>query len=124
MRLEYVAKRIGLFVICVWLAASVNFVLPRVQPGRGARGAPGSFSGELWQQYLNYLANALRLDFGDSSAFYPNSVYDVIATALPWTVALLVTATLIAWVLGCLLGALVAWPRAPVLVRLIGPPVM
>ncbi len=124
MRLEYVAKRIGLFIACVWVASSVNFILPRVQPGRGAgRGVVG-VTGELWQQYLTYLTSSVRLDFGCSSAFYPEQVYDMIATALPWTVALLGTASLIAWVLGCLLGAVLAWPRSPLIVRLIGPPIM
>ncbi|MGI9147164.1 MAG: ABC transporter permease [Chloroflexota bacterium] len=121
MRPEYVAKRVGVFGLCVWAAASVNFLLPRLQPGR--RGAPGP-GGELWQQYLTYVSNAVRFDFGYSSSFYPNRVNDMIATALPWTLALLATASLIAWVLGCLLGAALAWPHAPVLVRLIGPPIM
>jgi peptide/nickel transport system permease protein len=114
---HYVFRRIGLFVVCVWLASSVNFILPRLQPR-----AAGS-SRDLWQQYLTFLPNSLRLDFGLSSAFYPNRVNDVIAAALPWTVALLVTASLIAWVVGCLLGAALAWPGAPVLLRLIGLPI-
>jgi len=109
-------------VLCVWLATSINFVLPRLQPRRGAPNP--NFSGELWQQYLTYLPNSLRLDFGQSSAFYPNRVNDVIAAALPWTVALLVTASLIAWIVGCLLGALMGWPGAPALVRFIGLPIM
>jgi peptide/nickel transport system permease protein len=122
VRLDYVFKRIGLFVVCVWLAASVNFLLPQVQPGRG-RGAANA-GGELWQQYLTYLSNCLRLDFGYSSSAYPTRVNDLIAAALPWTIALLVTASLSAWVLGCLLGAILAWARAPLLVRLVGPPIM
>ena len=122
MRLDYVAKRIGLFVLCVWLAASVNFLLPRLEPGRGR--PPVTFGSNLWDQYITYLTNALRLDFGYSSAFYPTRVSDMIASALPWTVALLGAASLVAWVLGCLLGAMVAWPRAPKIARLIGPPIM
>jgi peptide/nickel transport system permease protein len=124
MRLEYVAKRIGLFIACVWVASSVNFILPRVEPGRGPGRAVTLGAGALWQQYLTYLGNSVRLDFGYSSAFYPQQVNDMIAIALPWTVALIGTASLIAWVLGCLLGAVLAWPRAPLLVRLIGPPIM
>jgi peptide/nickel transport system permease protein len=119
IRWDYVARRIGLFLLCVWLASSLNFWLPRLQPR-----ARGATLGELWQQYLTYLPNALRLDFGYSSAFYPNRVNDVIAAALPWTLALLVTASLIAWVVGCLLGAAMAWPGAPGLLRLIGLPIM
>jgi peptide/nickel transport system permease protein len=122
VRLDYVVKRIGSFVVCVWLAASVNFLLPRVQPGRG-RGTANA-AGEVWQHYLTYLSNCLRLDFGYSSSAYPTRVNDLIGAALPWTIALLVTASLTAWVLGCLLGAILAWPRAPLVVRLLGPPIM
>ena len=96
MRLGYVLRRLALFVVCVWVAATVNFVLPRMEAGRGV----------LWEQYLNYLRDCLQFDFGYSSSNYPTRVNDLIAAALPWTVALLVTATVIAWVLGCLLGAL------------------
>jgi peptide/nickel transport system permease protein len=124
MRLEYVAKRLGLFIGCVWVASSVNFILPRVQSGRGPGSGAVTLGGELWQQYLTYLGSAIRLDFGYSSAFYPSEVHDVIATALPWTLAMLGTASLVAWVLGCLLGAVLAWPRSPLIVRLIGPPIM
>jgi peptide/nickel transport system permease protein len=105
--------------MCVWAAATVNFALPRIESGRGA--AQG---GQLWEQYLSYLSDCARLDFGYSSSSYPTRVNDMIAAALPWTVALLVTASLIAWVLGCLLGALLAWPRSPAFVRLIGPPIL
>lgn len=119
MHLDYVAKRIGMFLVCVWVAATVNFALPRAEPGRGA-----VQGGQLWDQYLTYLNACIRLDFGYSSSSYPTRVNDLIATALPWTVALLVTASVIAWVLGCLLGALLAWPRSPSFLRVIGPPLL
>jgi peptide/nickel transport system permease protein len=119
MRPDYVIKRIGGFLVCVWVAATVNFILPRVESGRAS-----VQGGQLWEQYLSYLSNCLRLDFGYSSSAYPTRVNDLIATALPWTVALLVTASLIAWVLGCLLGAVLAWPRSPSFVRLIGPSIL
>jgi peptide/nickel transport system permease protein len=118
MRLDYVAKRVALFIACVWVAATVNFVLPRVEPGRVGRGGP------VWDQYLSYLGDCLRLDFGYSSSNYPTRVNDLIAAALPWTLALLVTATLLAWVLGCLLGGLLAWPGSPSFLRALGPPIL
>jgi peptide/nickel transport system permease protein len=119
MRLDYVAKRLGVFCVCVWVAATVNFLLPRVQSGRGALDG-----GQLWDQYVVYLVDFLHLDFGYSSSAYPTRVNDLIGAALPWTAALLVTASLIAWVLGCLLGAVLAWPRSPSIVRLVGPPIL
>src|SRR5438128_7816405 len=118
MRLDYVAKRVTLFIASVWVAATVNFVLPRVEPGRVGRG------GLVWDQYLSYLGDCLRLDFGYSSSNYPTRVNDLIAAALPWTLALLVTATLLAWVLGCLLGGLLAWPGSPSFLRAVGPPIL
>lgn len=118
MRPEYVAKRVGLFFVCVWVAATLNFFLPRVATGRAARGVSGS----IWDQYVSYVGNCLRLDFGYSSSNYPTRVNDLIATALPWTLALLITATLLAWVLGCLLGGLLAWPGSPSVLRLVGSP--
>jgi peptide/nickel transport system permease protein len=46
----------------------------------------------------------------------------MIMSALPWTIGLLVTATLSAFVVGSLLGALIAWPRSPrILQYLVGP---
>jgi len=47
------------------------------------------------------VTNAVRLDFGYSSSAYPTRVNDLMAAALPGTVALMGTA--IAWRLGCLL---------------------
>jgi peptide/nickel transport system permease protein len=71
---------------------------------------------------LTYLWNALRLDFGYSITEYPARVLPMIMAALPWTMGLLVSATVIAFVVGTLLGALIAWPRSPrVLGFLIGP---
>jgi peptide/nickel transport system permease protein len=115
--LDYVARRVGLFFVCVWVAASVNFILPRLE-----RGVVGGAS--LWDQYLSYLGSCLRLDFGYSSSNYPTPVNDLIAAALPWTLALLATATVLAFALGCLLGGLLAWPGSPRFLRALGPPIL
>ena len=67
----------------------------------------------LWKQYLRYLGDVARLDFGISIANFPSRTSDIILRALPWTLGLLTTATLIAFALGTVLGALLAWPRSP-----------
>ena len=46
----------------------------------------------------------------------------MIAEALPWTIGLLGTTTLLSFAIGTLLGALLAWPRAPRWMRLLMPP--
>src|SRR5207247_3172578 len=67
----------------------------------------------LWRQYLTYLRVVSRLDFNYSIANYPRTVRELIADAVPWTLGLLGTTTLLSFVIGTLLGALLAWPRAP-----------
>ena len=65
----------------------------------------------LWRQYLTYLDDVAQLDFNYSIANYPRTVSELIADALPWTVGLLGTTTLLSFAIGTLLGALLAWPR-------------
>jgi peptide/nickel transport system permease protein len=67
----------------------------------------------LYMQYLNYLADTFRLNLGYSLANYPARVGQLIANALPWTMGLLIMATLMGFVIGTFLGAVVAWPRSP-----------
>jgi peptide/nickel transport system permease protein len=67
----------------------------------------------LINQYINYMTDVMRLDFGYSLANYPARVTDLIAIALPWTLGLLFVATLLAFTVGTLLGAFAAWPGSP-----------
>jgi peptide/nickel transport system permease protein len=137
MRLDYLLKRLLLFVIVVWVAATINFVLPRLSGGNAIReallqqAAAGGyvqsnidqmvheFDSEfgldkpLWQQYLTYLWNISHLDFGFSMASYPTRVSTLIMNALPWTLALLGISTAIAFTVGIFLGGLLAWPKTP-----------
>jgi peptide/nickel transport system permease protein len=78
----------------------------------------------LWRQYLTYLSNVARLDFGYSIANYPRTVVGILANALPWTIGLLVTTTVIGFVLGSLAGALMAWPRSPGFIQYLFPPLL
>jgi peptide/nickel transport system permease protein len=60
-------------------------------------------------------------DFGPSIARFPTSVNGMIWNALPWTLVLVTVSTLIAFVLGNLFGALLAWPRSPKWVHALAP---
>lgn len=62
----------------------------------------------LWQQYLDYLVGVLQLDLGESIS-YGVPVIEVVARALPWTVLLVVTSTVLMFVIGVLLGAIQAY---------------
>lgn len=148
MPLDYVAKRIGMFFLVVWLAATINFFLPRLggqdpvremmiqQAALGGNAQSGleemikiynekfGLNTPLWQQYFNYLGDMSRLDFNYSIAHYPQRVSEIIGRALPWTLLLLTTTTLISWVVGTLLGAFMAWPRSPRILSFLLPPLL
>jgi peptide/nickel transport system permease protein len=148
MTLAYVAKRVGMFFLVVWLAATVNFFLPRIggqdpiremlvqQAAMGGSVQTGleemvaiynekfGLNTPLWQQYLYYLGDMSRLDFNYSITSYPQRVGNIIERALPWTLGLLLITTLFSWVVGNLLGAFMAWPRAPKFLSFLMPPLL
>jgi peptide/nickel transport system permease protein len=132
-----ILKRLVLLLAVVWAAATLNFVLPRLADRNpieeriaqtvGQTG--GAISGieqmveayksrfglqlPLWRQYLNAMADAVRMDLGVSIAYFPRRVFDIVIEALPWTICLVGAATLIAFAIGSVMGALAAWPRTP-----------
>ncbi len=135
------ATRLAMLFSMVLAAASLNFFVPRLTgtnpieerlaeiAGQGGGSMAGvedmvrsyterfGLDRPLWEQYLDYIGSVLRFDLGYSIANYPSRVADQIAAALPWTIGLLGTTTILAFLTGGLLGALAAWPRAPRIFR-------
>ncbi len=64
-------------------------------------------------QYVNYLSSVVRLDLGRSIVKYPATVSELVLPAMPWSIMLLVTSTLIAFFFGTLGGAVLAWQYGP-----------
>lgn len=148
MTLSYFLKRVGMFLLVVWLAATVNFFLPRMgggdpirqklmqtaATGGGVQGGMDEMVAQynhkfgldtpLWNQYVNYIWNLLHFDFGYSIINYPARVIDIIGNALPWTIGLLVTTTFLSWIIGSLLGAFMGWPRSPKALEFVMPPLL
>ena len=146
--LVHFAERLGMTLLVAFLAISINFLIPRAMPGdpieqqlsqlsASSGGNVGDIQAmvqayrerfgldaPLWRQYLNYLADVVRGDWGYSLVHYPERVSDVIAAGLPWTLGLLGAATLISFSIGTLLGGLLAWPGSSRLVRVLGVPVI
>ncbi len=141
MPLDYIVKRFGLLIVTVILGVTINFMLPRMMPGdpveqklnqlyaTSAGQMPDltamiesyrarfGLDQPLWNQYLNYWWSLAHFDLGYSLDRFPERVSDTIASALPWTLGLVGTSTLISFTLGTLLGGLLGWPRVPRLVR-------
>ncbi len=82
------------------------------QRGRIRRSANGKpLETPLVSQFVRYLSLSFRGDLGTSILQYPKKVSEIIATALPWTIALQLPAIVLGWVFGNLLGALAAYRR-------------
>jgi peptide/nickel transport system permease protein len=149
MRGEYIIRRVVLFFVVIWVAATINFILPRLSGGNAIRSqltqqaaAGGYVQGNidamvaefdkefgldrpLWQQYLSYLWDIAHLEFGFSMANYPMRVSTLMANALPWTLVLLGTSTALAFGLGMFAGGLMAWPKTPkVITTVLLPPLL
>jgi peptide/nickel transport system permease protein len=125
----YVTRRCGTFLIVVWIALTVNFILPRVATPEVSRprGGPAHqllLDRPLWEQYTAYLGDLAHFDLNYSMSSYPSRVADQIGVALPWTVALLGTTSLLAWAIGTVLGAALAWPSKPRLAQFVFPPLL
>jgi peptide/nickel transport system permease protein len=129
MTLGYVARRCGTFLLVVWIALTVNFVLPRmatpeVSRPRGGVARQFLLDQPIWDQYRAYLVDLAHLNLNYSMSSYPSRVSDQIGAALPWTIVLLGTTSLLAWAIGTVLGATLAWPSKPRLAQIIFPPLM
>jgi peptide/nickel transport system permease protein len=133
---RYVLRKVGLFVVTLWAAITLNFVLPRLMPGSPVDAALGRLaqSGQpvteaqrraveiqlgvphtsLWTQYGEYWRSIAQLRFGSSYSFPTETVAQTIGKALPWTLVLVGVTTIVAFVIGTLLGVYAGWRRGRV----------
>jgi peptide/nickel transport system permease protein len=144
--LGYIGRRLIQLILVIWVAATINFLIPRLIPGDpvdsalaqlAARGGSQVFDAvalkaswnekfgfdqPLFNQYLNYWSDVSKGDLGYSLVNFPQPVTEKIAAAIPWTVGLLGVSTVVAFFIGSFAGALVAWPKSPRIVQFLAPP--
>lgn len=65
----------------------------------------------LWRQYTIYITNFFKGEMGVSFSRYPQDVSTILWNALPRTIVLFLSATLLAFWLGFKSGKLIAWGR-------------
>jgi peptide/nickel transport system permease protein len=125
-------RRLGFFLLTLWVALTLNFALPRLMPGNPALAIIGKFRGgispqavkvleaqfgiethqNIVVQYLSYLGNVATLKFGTSLTTQPGaSVGRIVLDAIPWTLGLVGVTTILAFILGTGIGILSAWLR-------------
>jgi len=128
--MSYILRRIGFYVVAAWASLTLNFFLPRMMPGDPGDAIMARMQGRLTPetvdamreayglsddpvilQYVRYLGNLARGEFGVSISAFPSPVLDVIFKGFAWTVLLGTTATIISFAIGSILGMVGAWKR-------------
>jgi peptide/nickel transport system permease protein len=140
----YALRRLAYSIVVVWLASTAIFILIHAAPsdpiayivgrlqisGQAFADGPAliasyrakfGLDGSLFEQYLAYLGQLAQLNLGYSIPNFPTTVTELILRALPWTLGLLITTTLIAFVLGSILGAILAWRKSSRVAQLLLP---
>ena len=142
--LAYLAKRIGQFLLVVAIGINLAYAITHLTPidpveqsvaavtsyGNAAPDAINQMrqslrelyglTGSPLQQYATFWGRVLHADFGPSLSAFPTPVSTLIWRALPWTIGLLVTSTLIAWACGNYLGGLASYYRKSRTLKAVG----
>ena len=127
----YLLRRAGQMVLTLFLIITLAFFLVQAQPGdyssfyaldpdlppdvREKIRASFGLDKPLWQQYLIHLKNTATGDFGVSFGHFPRPVMDVLIERVPRTAVLFLTATVLSFYIGFLLGKAIAWRRGGIL---------
>jgi peptide/nickel transport system permease protein len=129
--LGYIIERLVTFLATIAISVTIVFVAPRLVPGDplGAffiklSSVGGTAGGQalveeynrrfgldksILDQYISYLGQLLRGNLGYSISAFPTRVSTLLWRSLPWTVGLLTVTTIISWLVGSFLGAIVGW---------------
>jgi peptide/nickel transport system permease protein len=138
--LRYFVRRIGMFLLVIFVAATFNFLIPRLAPGnpigainsRMAQASAGIENGQamfeayrqrfglddpIYIQYVKYIWNVIRLDFGDSLSAYPAKVWEIVLPSIGWSISLIGVSVVITFIFGITIGAMMAWKGTPKIVK-------
>jgi peptide/nickel transport system permease protein len=131
---KYFTKKIVWFLITLFVAMVLNFVLPRLMPSDPVAAITGKMAGQTTDtaavqeiysrfeeefgtnkpmivQFLIFLRNLFKGDLGTSFSQYPRKVSDIISSSIGWTLALQIPAIIVGWIIGNVLGAVAAYKK-------------
>jgi peptide/nickel transport system permease protein len=139
---RYLVRRLGFFLLTLWAALTINFIIPRLMPGSPLQAlrdrthnrlSPAALEQMLtsygfkpdenvFVQYLDYLKNMVTGQWGISiGATLGEPVTTIVRQALPWTLGLVGVTTVLAFLLGSLIGVVSGWRRGGRLDSLLPP---
>jgi peptide/nickel transport system permease protein len=126
--MPFILRRLVFYLVTAWVALTINFFIPRAMPGNAVQSVMSKFPnlqpaayraleallgvghpGSIWSQYTSYLDDIFHFNFGTDVSQYPASVSSLLGETLPWTVILVGTATVIAFLIGTGLGIVAGW---------------
>jgi len=139
--MRFALRRLAFFALTLWVALTLNFLLPRFMPGNPAVAMIAKFKGgvspealktletqfgvnthqSIVSEYFGYLGNIATGNFGTSLSEYPASVAHIVLNAIPWTLGLVGITTILAFVLGTVIGIIGAWRRGGLLDSIMPP---
>lgn len=127
---RYFGRKLLIYGLTFILAVSIDWMIPRFMPGNPIRNmltrvSVGTTAGAsqalydyyshlfgldlpLWQQYLNFWNSLIHGNLGISSYLFPTPVKQVLLSAVPFDIFLLIPSILLSWLAGNYFGAFAA----------------
>lgn len=127
----YVIKRFFSALLTLFIALTINFALPRLMGGNPAEYIASTtamnspeyvealteqfgLNEGIFTQYISYLKQLVHFNFGISYSNYPTPVSDIIINALPWTLLIVLSSTILSFAIAWVLGTLAAMKKGSV----------
>jgi peptide/nickel transport system permease protein len=130
--MRYLLRRLGFFVLTLWVALTLNFFIPKFMPGSPVQAlrdrthnrlSPVALEQMLTSfgykpnenmavQYVDYLKNMFTGEWGVSiGQNLGEPVSRIVLQALPWTLGLVGVATILGFIIGTFAGIIAGWRR-------------
>ena len=132
---KFMVTRVIAYILVIWIGITVVFFVPRFMPSDPVESMLGrimsqgaymaadqveamratltqafGLEGSLADQYFGFFHRTfVTREFGPSLSLFPTPVNELIGRALPWTLGLLLTSTIIAWIVGNAIGLLAGY---------------
>ncbi|AMW33349.1 ABC transporter permease [Fervidobacterium islandicum] len=125
---KYLRTKIFVYILTFIFAVTIDWLIPRLMPGNPILVLVSRFATlpesskivysyltkafgldlPMWRQYLNFWIAFFKGDLGVSIYLYPKPVVDVLKSALPYSLGILIPSILASWFVGNNLGAIAA----------------
>ena len=130
--MRYLLRRVSFYLIALWAAVTFNFIIPRLMPGDPAEAYIARLQTQqvtraqieairalfgvnpnvpIWRQYFDYLNGLLHGNLGIATSQFPSPVIVILRQSLPWTIGLVGVSVIVSFLVGTLVGMLIAWRR-------------